>query len=72
MRNVLVTAGDHKVDEEGKDHVESLLPLDHDDVVAELGLDRGVGVGRVAETGHREGESSLLEGTHHRSSCLES
>ena len=40
-------------------------------MVTKVGLDRGVGVGRVAKAGHRQSKGSLLEGTNHGASGLE-
>ena len=70
VRNVFVTARDHKEDDGDHDWW-SLLALDHDDVVTELGLDRRVSVGRVAKAGHRQSKGSLLKGTNHGASGLE-
>lgn len=47
----------------------SLLPLNHDDVVAELGLDGWVGVHRVGEVGNWQGKGSILERAYHGASC---
>ena len=45
---------------------QSLFALDHDDVVAELGLDGGVGVHGFWQAGHRQREGWVLEGTNLR------
>ena len=51
--------------------IKLFLPLDHDDVVAELGLDWRIRIGRVPQARHRQGEGCVLEWSHHRSTGLQ-